>query len=136
MAGAGDVDGALPAERANLVGLVVVHLGDRQAADAAWRTASERRHQLVDSGQALTSLQDFVDELVAVVADVDEEVVQVFEDGLLAILDGGGQLGEEQGSHGGVLVAGVGSFEVSVRFLEREEEAMGPSVVDSFGRSI
>ena len=71
-------------------------------------------------------------EPVAVMADVDEEVVEVFEDGLLPVLDGGGQLGEEQGGHGRVLVACVRSFQVSVRLLEREQEAMGPGLVDPF----
>ena len=60
------------------------------------------------------------------VADVDVEVVEVFEDGLLAVLDGGRQLGEEQGAHGGVLVAGMISLQVSVRFLEGEQETGGP----------
>ena len=106
------------------MGLVVVDLGDRQAAEPAGRPLAERRHQLVDSGQPFASFEHLVDEPVAMMADVDEEVVEVFEDGLLPVLDGGGQLGEEQGADGGVLVAGMRPFQVSVRFLEGEQEAM------------
>ena len=74
----------------------------------------------------LAALVRLVDQPLAVVADVDVEVVEVFQDGLLAVLDRGRQLGEEERGDGGVLVADVRPLQVAVRLLEAEQEPGGP----------
>ena len=66
-------------------------------------------------------------------AHVDVEIVEILEHSLVAVLDRRGQLGEEQGGNGGVLVSSVGAFQVTVRFLESEQEPSGPGLVDSSG---
>ena len=96
---------------------------------------AEGGHQRLDLVGPLAPLHRLVDQPLAVVADVDVEVVEVFQDGLLAVLDRRGQLGEEQGGDGGVLVADVGPLQVAVRLLEAEQEARRARPRRSAGRS-
>ena len=113
--------------------LVVVNIGEHEPADLAGGAVSQGVHQQLDLVEALAARIRLVDGPVAVMAHVDIEVVQVLEDGLLAVLDGGRQLGEEQGTDGGVFVACVVSFQVAVRFLEGEQEAGVACLLDPAG---
>ena len=97
----------VPVQGADFVRLVVVDLGQGQPADSRGGRLRNASISVLDLREALAALVGLVDQPLAVVADVDVEVVEVFEDGLLAVLDGGGQLGEEQSGDGGVLVADV-----------------------------
>ena len=117
---------------ADLVGLVVAHLGDGRR---RWSAAGgpERLHQRQDLVEPLAALVGLVDQVFAVMANVDVEVVEVFHDRLLAVLHGRRQLGEEEGGHGGVLVAGMGALQVPMRFLEAEEKTGESRLVDPLG---
>src|SRR5579863_812252 len=98
-------------------------LGENRSSELLWWPGAKVCHEPTDGLDSLAAFEGFVDQPVSVMADVDVEIVKVFEDGPAALFDGGGELGEEQSAHGGILVARIRAFQVTVRFLESEQEA-------------
>ncbi len=83
-------------ERSNLVILVVVHVGQSQPANLSRWPDSKRTHKHFDLGQPFATFKGFVDRALVIMTDIDIQVVEVLEDSLFPILDGGRQFGEEQ----------------------------------------